>query len=434
MLRRYLSPRGGQWCSSGAPSVVFTAMPYTQKPISSAATGSNPVGGRRTAASAHVGGGSGIPSPSADIGSTTTQANPRADPLFEKSQKVDETRRQLSEDAKYAIAGANEAFMERVDSLNKSYTKMYSSATKKEKKKEQKLKTERRSMLTFREVDTSLDRVIISRDLFLWLKCIFRGTDYVIDQFLERELRYYPINAMAELKMFPKLFRGMPKIASKGKPFPTLGSLSRMDTIAPADVPMKGSSSQPKIASGSSEGANDAKPAPAADGKKMKRWDIGQKGEPKAVLSSSSFKRPTLVIISQLAHADHNTEQQWMEAFAEYTQRQAKTGAARCSEHIIIRTMDQYGVFWLKRLVVRKYAEYLPVEQRARTYVGQQLIRKFMTDFDLRNFMTTYAMIVDHTGHVRWMASGAIADSEEKKAFFNALTAVELEYYRKGQK
>ncbi len=420
------------------------------------------------------------------------------------------------EDAKSGISTANEAFMSRVNTLNSNYNKIFANANKREKVTQNVKRVERHEMLTFREVGKSLDKLILKRDLFLWVKCLWRGTDYVVDQMLERGLRYYPQHAMAELISQPKLFRGLPYVV-KGKPFPTLPDLSRMDNIAPADIPCRDpkvaklaeaaaakeragwtgkptastATAKPAAPSATNEttgkGSRKDEKAPAApeatengtvdartaaseadggsaasttatstttptaadaaaevdstetapqvkssNGPALPRHRFRSKNDPRYLISHKTFRRPTIVILSQLAHEKHNTEPYWFQAFQEYLDKQEKSGALRCSDLMTLRTIDSESVWWSKGFIVKRFAEFLTPKQRTTTYVGPQLLRKFMADHDLRNFMTTYVFVVDHKGNIRWMSSGPIADDAEVKHFHDAINTIEIEYYRSG--
>ncbi|EKF28554.1 hypothetical protein MOQ_007692 [Trypanosoma cruzi marinkellei] len=81
---------------------------------------------------------------------------------------------------------------------------------------EEKVLSERRRMLVFRDVGMDLDKPILSRDVFLVFKYFRYGIEFAVDNELERMLRYFNEHALNELKIIQssKLMRG-PAVLSR---------------------------------------------------------------------------------------------------------------------------------------------------------------------------------------------------------------------------
>ncbi|KPI86604.1 hypothetical protein ABL78_4333 [Leptomonas seymouri] len=95
-------------------------------------------------------------------------------------------------------------------------------AEERRKKIDAKIKEERSKMLVFRDVGMDLDKPILSRDVFLVFKYFRYGIEFAVDNELERMLRYFNEHAMNELKIIQdsKLMRGPPTLSRKRRHAP----------------------------------------------------------------------------------------------------------------------------------------------------------------------------------------------------------------------
>ncbi|KAG5508218.1 hypothetical protein JKF63_05474 [Porcisia hertigi] len=118
--------------------------------------------------------------------------------------------------------GASNAFLQKLskmesDSHLPSFPTYNAAAEERRKKIEGRIKAERSKMLIFRDVGMDLDKPILSRDVFLVFKYFRYGTDFAVDNELERMLRYFNEHATNELKIIQdsKLMRGPPLLSRK---------------------------------------------------------------------------------------------------------------------------------------------------------------------------------------------------------------------------
>ena len=340
---------------------------------------------------------------------------------------------------------------------------------------------ERRQLLRFREVDDELDSLILKRDLFLWLRTMRLGQDHVIDQLLERDLRFYPSQSNREVAYNPKLFTGHPFLMN-GPPFPTLQKLTRMSSVgamvekqkqeelnARADARERGEDEEAAIArlprlDTESQSAKRARASKQVGGyadtaaKRAKLLYLGT-GDDKGgvLLNRTMFAKPTLVTLSQLTFSTGAQcyEDEWIRLLrpdaAATTSADAAAGAADGSEGASVRavgkpkgarasasnfnvmtlkSIETTAAQWLRAVVIPQYCKGLNVQAAKETLFGDKLVRQFMPAFGLRNYSTTYCFLVDSSGNVRWMSAG-LPDEAEKTAFPALLRELEMDYLRK---
>ncbi|EKG00048.1 hypothetical protein TCSYLVIO_009024 [Trypanosoma cruzi] len=103
------------------------------------------------------------------------------------------------------VSTAGNRFLQKLSELEKSavFTPPRGSGFLKLQKSgsEEKVLSERRRMLVFRDVGMDLDKPILSRDVFLVFKYFRYGIEFAVDNELERMLRYFNEHALNELKI-----------------------------------------------------------------------------------------------------------------------------------------------------------------------------------------------------------------------------------------
>ncbi|KPA76202.1 putative mitochondrial hypothetical protein [Leptomonas pyrrhocoris] len=109
-----------------------------------------------------------------------------------------------------------------VDTQSTSFPTYDAAAEERRKKIDAKIKEERSKMVVFRDVGMDLDKPILSRDVFLIFKYFRYGSEFAVDNELERMLRYFNEHATNELKIIQdsKLMRGPPTLSRKRRHTP----------------------------------------------------------------------------------------------------------------------------------------------------------------------------------------------------------------------
>ncbi|EPY26907.1 hypothetical protein AGDE_11032 [Angomonas deanei] len=208
---------------------------------------------------------------------------------------------------------------------------------------EKKIKEEREKLVVFRDVGMDLDKPILSRDVFLVLKYFRYGIEFAIDNELERMLRYFNEHAVNELKIIQdsKLMRGPPTLSRKKSVQVASSNSSRRDSLTPPLATGEGRGFQvlshfptvrgcllqqfatppsPSVVNTCKEVLQPPTPAqsffspaslkfresPAA-------YDIADESQ-FSTLSPSAFRRPAVVIFSQLGQKfGSRADQEWRE-------------------------------------------------------------------------------------------------------------------------
>lgn len=343
-----------------------------------------------------------------------------------------------ADSAEAAKLEQQQQFRKRLGALHTDYfeTRKGSSKTLKAEAREKALLDERKERLTFRDPGWDLDKLVLRRDLFLWLSTWRRGgTENMTDQMLERELTYYPEHSVLELSNAPKLFHGTPTLM-RGHPFPTLRSLTRLSAMsdvhkgaAPEHVPdvanpllMKATGYGSRIGSGDDKGS--------------------------VHVTRASFSRPTLVTLTPMAftHDGERHDQQWVSMLRGEDSTSsavvAKDGSYRGTRPLFnaqhfdvlrLKTIDMWSIDWLANPVMRAASRKLGSVEARETLVGRRVVSNFMDPFALRNFSATYCFLVDCRGQLRWMGTGA-PSAAERAAFPALLGELEADYHRHQSK
>ncbi|CCW63926.1 unnamed protein product [Phytomonas sp. EM1] len=416
----------------------------------------------------------------------------------------------------------------------------------------QKIREERKRMLVFRDVGMDLDKPILSRDVFLMFKYFYYGTEFAIDNELERMLRYFNEDALSELKIIDnsKLMRGPSTLSRRQKSWPPHphSAFSSPSIYAggenaawapdakPAMSPLDNRArfdSAPRISHAKTGGAESLPLPPTFPNvscANMRQFCADFNAEVCQVLrdalrpsplqslfggfftttkaatpvargvqknfsskdaslftplSAGSFRRPALVIYSQLGHKFGSTADAMWRRLAYHTicpalmaympeveeQRTGADAAAKGpleSKHhlkttthrnmpidvVSLRSMDLYKYRWVHNLYVQRFAQSLSMNTQtsnnaqgnkkedhfeaamvnnallaSTTFLGTKMLEPFFTSFNLRNYMCPYAMLVDHEGVVRWI-SGGCPDAYEAAHFPGLLRQLESEYFK----
>jgi hypothetical protein len=314
---------------------------------------------------------------------------------------------------------------------------------------------ERKIMLKFREVDDKLDKLILRRDLFLWLSTLRKGgADNLIDQALERELRFYPEESNREVRYNPKLMLGLPYLIA-GQPFPTLQNLTRLSSVPAVaakmraeaaeelrDIAERGSS---PLTGGARSMLDTELATPQA---RLKSLLVTGRGDDKGgvMVNRTTFAKPTMLTISQLTlHAAvQQYEDLWIEILRPETapavpepQGEKKAPVrlpfnANNFNVVRLKSIETSAVRWLKPIVLNSYSRGISARTAQETLFGTNLVRPFMPTFALRNFSATYCMLIDTKGRVRWLSSGE-PTTQERDALPGLLHELEIEYHRSSK-
>jgi hypothetical protein len=381
---------------------------------------------------------------------------------------------------------ATGAFAKKLNSMHRDMyeTRKESNFTVKDELKHKQRVEDRRKMLRFREVDEQLDQLILRRDMFLWLSTIRKGgMENMVDQTLERELRFYPEESNREVKYNPKLFTGLPYLIA-GHPFPTLQKLTRFSSTPQMAARVKAEDEEAH--SQSEQAASEATQRPTATRATVtRRTLVGDtastrirslftgSGDDKGgvMINRTSFAKPTLVTMSQLTfhYPVQQFDEKWIELLRPETSPffntndttasgtpsegdgaaapEAKPGPAAPSTTmqgkssstasaifhkenfnvLRLKSVETSAVRWMKPIVVNNFVKQLTTQGAQETLMGDKLVRSFMPTFNLRNFSTTYCLLVDTKGRVRWMSAGE-PTLQEKAIFPTLLRELEMEY------
>ena len=270
-------------------------------------------------------------------------------------------------------------------------------------------KQRRREQLRFREIDYDLDRVRLDRDFFQWFFYLRRGTDYAIDCELERELRYFPEHAGAELTKNLKFMTGASRLTKVGTPFPAIPKVTRLSSLL--NAPRKYESD---------------------------------------TLSTLAIRVPTVVFVSQLAHQMKDVEDirpfytpimaeclapalgvgaAGVKASSKTSGAAAATSSAASAPPLTlgdiaenhsdrldfahVQTADFQSSIWIRKWLSRVQATRVHPLVAERTYVGCRLLRH-LAPIGLRNFGAQYVILLDHTGKIRWLSTGPPTVEEAK--------------------
>lgn len=407
-------------------------------------------------------------------------------------------------------------------------------AEKRRRHIEERIKEERKRLLVFRDVGMDLDKPILSRDVFLVFKYFRYGTEFAVDNELERQLRYFNEHAVNELKIIhdSKLMRGPPTLSRKQRRTPTkrsvfsasAGAGTTPATVGGAAVPMAAggavgpdphqgfrnlTSSNPSTPSSFQitssfppvrcanllqycasfdsryqvklQGLLRFSAAQSTFTQYLLRKGTADRRPPKfdareerqmTTLSPSSFRRPAVVIYSQLGQKfGVECDEAWRRlayaticpalapylgtpsTLAPFPTPSPSGGSHKCSpiDVVSLRSADLYKYRWVHALYVRRLAKTLQAESAgdgnegesekdkdkdgvrkllvaASTFVGSGLLEPFYQTLGLRNYLLPQVMLVDHEGVVRWL-SGGLPDSYEAQHFPALLRQLETEYY-----
>lgn len=369
-----------------------------------------------------------------------------------------------------ATEKSNNNFMKKVLSLESDNEASFLSeyATDREnraQKKAEKIKVERSKLLKFRDVGFDLDKPILSRDIFLIWKYFLLGKQFAIDNELERMLRYFNEHAINELKIIhnSKLMRGTETLLKT-----SIGSMNaftsspsckssysiKFPTIICANVAQFCSNPSPTV---SSFLAQKFFSSPTF----FKRFVERRKNENDAplkystkssslntVISSSTFVRPAVVILTQLGQKfGAEADKAWRKLayssicpgsnfFAERKSSQPQSPLMDI-DVISIRTFDLYSYKWAQKLYISRFINSLNSEETmenqliaSTTFVGTKVLHPFFDSFGLRNYLSPYVFLVDSHGNIRWISSG-MPDNWETKKFPSLVRELNLEYSKK---
>ncbi|CCW70793.1 unnamed protein product [Phytomonas sp. Hart1] len=209
-------------------------------------------------------------------------------------------------------------------------------------------------------------------------------------------------------------------------------------------------------------------------------------------LSAKSFRRPALVIYSQLGQKFGSIADLMWRRLAYHTIcpallayipkiEEPNTNTAKGSPEwksspphstttthrrmsidvVSLRSMDLYTYKWVHSLYVRSFARSLSLNKQTNertketkgldtkrdhhkeatiinnallastTFVGSKILEPFNSSLGLRNYLCPYAMLVDHEGVVRWIGGGC-PDAYEATHFPGLLKQLENEYFKKN--
>ena len=344
---------------------------------------------------------------------------------------------------KTAFAGRVEHLLERTAAANEPQAAAKAARAEETQKAAM---ASRRETLVFDDVGDGLDLFNWRRDTLGYIGGMFAPLEFMLNYYLKWELRYMTHDANKELANADgKLFDAASALHPAGVPFPVVGRLWCMGAY------------------GNSDGA------PLAEGREKGRVYF---------VDGAQFKRPTLVLLSPLGFdsarcADdewlsllHNgTHTGWRppeptraaKSVLRYTGLEigptdaaakapapgnqkrsfAQAGAAAGSGHkhlsvLRLRTWAIRGTETLGAWSTARMAKQFPKAVMDNTYCGVHLERSFLhTALGLRNWQTTYALLVDHNGNVRWVATGSPSPSEAA-AFHSLVKQLEREFVAIG--
>ena len=207
----------------------------------------------------------------------------------------------------------------------------------------------RQKVIKFRDILDD-DVVKLERDFLLSLRMLKYGTEYTLDLALERELNYHQGHAQQEMKMtHGKAMEGLPYLNDCGIPLPALSELRSFD------------------------------------------------GDKEAAFSYRSITKPTILHIIPMAASPMENIAKWK--------------VPNGMDVVVMYNSHTFSVKALETQLVKAYRKALPAPIH-NCYYGRHLLRSFMPTFDIRNFYLNYVMLVDHTGHARWMSSWTPTEGE----------------------
>ncbi|EAN88622.1 hypothetical protein, conserved [Trypanosoma cruzi] len=275
---------------------------------------------------------------------------------------------------------------------------------------EEKVLSERRRMLVFRDVGMDLDKPILSRDVFLVFKYFRYGIEFAVDNELERMLRYFNEHALNELKIIQssKLMRG-PSVLSRKKsvsahgggpfqlspafPFMQAANMCQFCSYTRETEQMVADLMRPTSPRAFfCRAKEDATANFAPKARYFSEQDLAQMTS----FSSSTFRRPAVVIYTQLgqklgAQADLEWRRLAYKTICPYLLKCLPTADAKGEGHVhstceqntgglryrskedsvtlrrhsmpfdvvSLRSMDVYKYRWVHRLYVRRFAQSL---------------------------------------------------------------------------
>lgn len=436
------------------------------------------------------------------------------------------------------VAAQRKPFIEQLtkmetDSKSPSFPTFDEAAERRRQRKEVKIKQERERMLVFRDVGMDLDKPILSRDVFLVWKYFRYGMEFAVDNELERQLRYFNEHAVNELKIIQgsKLMRGPPTLSRK-----RVARARRMASSTPGNgaaagaagvgqvggappgavggtepTPFRVTSSfphvraapvkqfcqpfhestvhtldslvMPRVTQSSFASFYVTAPSTASTADEVVRRYSNSDDTLFTTFSPSAFRRPAVVLFSQLGQRfSSEAEQQWrrlayeticpavlpylpepketppasvaksasaaaapaMSAVASPKGASAKAGSravpVKPIDVVSIRSVDYYKYSWVHHLYIKRFAKTLSASVEAdtavlnallasTTFVGTRLLEPFYDVLGLRNYLAPYAMLVDHEGVIRWLSAGC-PDQEERQHFPALLRQLEAEFYK----
>ncbi|RNF10538.1 uncharacterized protein Tco025E_06787 [Trypanosoma conorhini] len=276
--------------------------------------------------------------------------------------------------------------------------------------REEKVLSERKRMLVFRDVGMDLDKPILSRDVFLVFKYFRYGIEFAVDNELERMLRYFNEHALNELKIIQnsKLMRG-PGVLSRKRGRPLHGGATSQSSPAFPSVRAANvrqfcgytRATEQRVAALMGPGSLCASFCRAKEDATAKPWPrtrhfCEQDPAQMTPFSSATFRRPAVVIYTQLGQKlGAQADLEWRRlAYAtihpsllQFLPTADATGeghvASTCEHHkgglrhssreapgsgrghampldvVSLRSMDVYKYRWVHRLYVRRFAQSL---------------------------------------------------------------------------
>lgn len=368
------------------------------------------------------------------------------------------------------------AFMEKLISMESSLDSTalstgLSSQEKRKKKKADQIKRERSKLLVFRDVGMSLDKPILSRDVFLIWKYFRLGHQFAIDNELERMLRYFNEHAVNEMKIIDngKLMRG-PETLLKVHNTKNFSRFQYSDSslaIAknhPLKFPNVQCYNAAQFCLNPPSGVTDKISQLLFQSESTFKQFVGRRQPelddpmkfsltlPKMLISSNFFVRPAVVIFSQLgqkfgADADAAWRQLAFSSIcpslvppphADRVTRSISSDSVRQSslpiDVISLRSSDLYSYKWVQKLVISRFLSSLSKEEdfknhilAATTFVGSKLLQPFFEVLGVRNYLSPYVLLVDGHGNIRWLSSG-LPDSFETMTFPSLLRQLAAEH------
>lgn len=317
------------------------------------------------------------------------------------------------------------------------------SREERKKIKENQIHQERSKLLVFRDVGMDLDKPILSRDVFLILKYFRFGREFAIDNELERLLRYFNEHAINELKIIDKskLMRGTEALlrlpTSNYQKFPCAASAASSPTF-PTVQCANVAQFCPAPTNTAINHISNCYSDKSVVNKFLKRGDAppekySRKSSSLFIeLSRKSFRRPAVVIFSQLGQKfGGDADTQWRRLayrtinpfFLEEGKSSSVVSSQLPIDVISLRSADMSNFQWVQKLYISRFIATLAnndsisgLNLAMTTFVGTQLLQPFFESVGLRNYLSPYVFLVDRDGNIRWM-SGGFPDAWEERLF-----------------